>query len=474
MENVQSSVEDVNAVTKKISFTIPAMDIDKRWNDEIVKLTRTAKINGFRPGKAPRQMIEQLHGKAARIEVKERLVGDALRSKMQELDLNYVGSPSIKFSEKGILADGDLEFTAEIALYPKPEKVTSEKLSVALPKFDVKEEDVSNAVDYIRKTRATSRPIEGRDVAQAGDLVSISYVTTVNGKKITETPERPQAAVLSADTFAQHIFDGIVGLKVGETRSVPMIDPAKQKEKKEGEGLEANTTFYEITLEKIEEQLLPELDDAFVASLNEEGIKTALELKLKIRERLEKTAADERFEVAKPRLLKALGMANDFLVPQLMIDHEIYQLFVRHRLIDSQKLEFSRFNVTPFRERLNEIASRNVRAAVALEKIVEDDGIRATPEELDAWTEKFAQNVKMSVEETREMLSRSGSLENVMRQISHDKALQGLLEKAKVELVDKDTTETDEETKILHDTLNALFPRGEKEQGVVEEAASAS
>ncbi|MCB9030508.1 MAG: trigger factor, partial [Deltaproteobacteria bacterium] len=283
--NYESSVDNTDNLTTTLSVTIPNAEIEERFKKELSAVSKKIKIKGFRPGKAPIDMIKKMHGPQVRGDVVQKLISTSLGELIKEHKINYVGNPEldIKKNEEG----HDLEFKANFAIYPEPEIKDYKGIKVKGPKLEVADQDVDKVVRRIQSSNAEHKKIEDRKKPKAGEVAEYTVFGFIEGQDKNKPNDlKPVKACLGQDELPPELDQALSEMEVGETKTIEVPSVAQHTADDAG-------VKYEVTLEAIYEQILPELTDAFVKTVDAECA-TALELKIKIREMLEKEREQNR------------------------------------------------------------------------------------------------------------------------------------------------------------------------------------
>jgi trigger factor len=417
---IESSIENIDEVTRKIKVNIPLERVNQEIEIAIKEAGKTAHLKGFRPGKAPKDIIEKTHGPRVRLEVANKLISSSLSDIIKEHKLDVIGNPEIDMADYN--PGKPIEFTASVAIYPKPEIKGYQKLKVKIKKQEVQNADIEKALKNLQKSKATLKKIESRDIVQAGDVVD-AFVSIEKDGKEEARPEHLTTEI-GEGQINKDLEDAFVGMKVGELKKVPLTPPAEAKEEDK-----AASIFYIIDLKAISERILPELDDDFVKSLKFEP-QTLLELRMEIRKNLEASVEKNKESDLHAAILEDIISKNEFKVPQVMIDNEIYNLLQRSGQIKSENEEIK---IEDYRATFDEIARRRVRTAVAVDMIAEQEKIEVGEEEIKKNIQEMADSYKVSQEEMMKYLLQSKSMNGFLVEMRRSKAIESLVSKTEVE-----------------------------------------
>lgn len=424
-----AEVQDVDQVTKQVKISIPPETFSKEFDTVIVDLMKSSTVKGFRAGKAPRHLVERLHGERVKFEVANRLISRTLFDTVREKSIDMIGEPEIDVA--AIEPGKELNFTAQISIFPKPEINSYEKITVDVQKREVASADVDQTIERLRQTKAITKKIESRQVAEKNDVIDATLTVTLEGETEPSRPEPLQVQV-GAGMLPEDLDHGIVGMSVGETKVIDGKVPESHRQQE----LRGKPAKYSVTLNGLAEKILPEVDDVFVESLGRTA-KTVLELRVELSNELEaenKKAIANDVQVA---VLDKIVAANPFLVPQVLIDEEIRALLVRFGMVNPQQVDVAKIDVTRFREGLGEIAVKRVRGSIVVDRIAEKEKISATPEEFEKWCVDFAAQNSLPAEDVKKYFGTKERVGQQMAELAREKALEFLRERAKVNFVDK-------------------------------------
>ncbi|MCB0340568.1 MAG: hypothetical protein KDD53_13230, partial [Bdellovibrionales bacterium] len=158
----KSAIEEIDEITRVLKVTIPAEEVQKELQHALDHLTSTTSLKGFRPGKAPRQLVEKMHGRRVRQEVRDRLISSSLGNLIKEHEIDFIGQPKLDIDNKE--ADDTISYAANFILYPRPKIVGYDEISVSVSKLEVLDEDVSKTMERFRESRATFEDVKEREV----------------------------------------------------------------------------------------------------------------------------------------------------------------------------------------------------------------------------------------------------------------------------------------------------------------------
>ena len=423
---IESSIENVDETTRKIKVVIPLERVQQEINTALNEAVSKAHLKGFRPGKAPRDVVEKTHGPRVRLEVANRLISTSLNDIIKENKLDVVGNPEIDMAD--YKPDQAIEYTASVAIYPRPEIKNYEKLKITINKQAVKEDDVEAVIVNMLKSKSTLNKLADDQPVKGGNVVDALISIEKNGQE--ESRPEPLVIEVGEGKIPKDLEDAFLGMQVGEVKKVPV--PSNQQEGA-ADGKD-HQEYYVIKLEKISERILPELNDEFVSTLQIEP-KTLLELRMDIRKNLEKQAENNSQAELNAAILKEIAEANKFQVPQLMIDNEIYNLLTKSGQIKGDENDIK---IEHYRSTLGEIAEQRVRTAIVVDRIAEQEKIELNEEEIQKELGQMAENYKVSKEEMMNYLVKNNLINGFIIEMRRSKTIDALVAKTDVQYNDID------------------------------------
>jgi trigger factor len=444
--NYQSSIEEIDSVTKVLKVSIPSTRVDESFKEQVGSLSNKVKLKGFRAGKAPKNLVEKTHGPELRQEVVQRLISSSLNELIKEHQINYVGQPLLDIESDG-MEGKDLTFKANFAIYPSPEVKDYSAFSLTLPKAEVTDADVQSVIDRVRNSMAEYKPVTDRKEIKAGDVVQTTVQALVDGEGNGEGTSM-RLDVSSADT-PEEITAALKTMSVGDTKVVD-VKQITDSEKAQGKKIE-----YKLTAHEILEKILPEVTDEFAKRIDGE-VETVAALLTKIRDLLSKDREEQTKQRADGMILKELAQRHQFKIPDIMMDMEIYNMMARNGMIDPQKIPFERFNGQAFRERMGEPAAERVRASILVDKISEVEKIVPNEEETKKW---FAdKKEEMGDRAYNQFMADRDMVQSAWMDYSRRKVLDFLRGKATIKYVSK------EEFEKIEAAENAKSEKGSEEK----------
>lgn len=395
-----TAVETLGKLERRITISFPLTDVRTEVEKRLKVQARTAKAPGFRPGKVPLKMVAAQYGYQIESEVLNDKVGRAFNDAANENNLRVAGFPNIVPKEEA--AEGQLAFDATFEVYPEVTIGDLAAVEIETVQAEVSEAEIDKTIDILRKQRvhfhtkgeAGEHGDGGEPVAADGDRVTVDFVGSIDDVEFPGGKADGYAFVLGEGRMLPEFEAATLGLKVGESKTFPLSFP----EDYHGKDVAGKTASFTITLQKLEWAHLPEVDAEFAKSL---GVADGDLAKMRedIKVNLQREVAGRVKARNKEAVMDALVKVAELDVPKTLITQDSDRLAEMTR----QDMAQRGMNVkdVPFpAELFAEKAERRVRLGLILSQLVGDNNLQATPEQVKAQIEDFAQ----SYEDPREVL----------------------------------------------------------------------
>lgn len=363
------------ALYAEFAIQVPAEQVQAQIDLRLAEVGKKVKLDGFRPGKAPKALIEQRYGESVRAEALEKSVEDAVVKTLKEKNITPAVQPKVEVTKFD--NDNVLEFTVSIEKMPEIKDVDFKSISLEKLVTPVEETEIDEAITRIAANYKTSKAIEPARAAKMGDVVKLDFDGSVDGKKLPGMNAKNFELELGSNMFVDTFEEQLVGLKAGDQKTVNVHFPADYRHP----DLKDQDAVFEVTINEVCESVEAELNDELAKKV---GIQSLDELKSAIRTQLEREYDNVSRTRLKRGLLDALDKAQPFDVPQSMADSEYTQIWqyhiqdVKSREMDVAEAEADEESKAEFRT----IAQRRVRLGLLLSKIGEDNKITVSNQEL--------------------------------------------------------------------------------------------
>ena len=422
-------VEKMEKNMAKLTIEVAAEDLEKAMQNAYQKAKGRISIPGFRKGKAPRKMIEQMYGKGVFLEdAVNALIPEHYSKALAECELEIVSQPTIDITQaepgKAFI------FTAEVAT--KPEVTLGDYKGVEVPKTEitVTDEDVDAEIKKEQEKNSRTINVEDRG-AQLQDVVTIDFEGSVDGVPFDGGQATEYPLTLGSNTFIPGFEDQLVGAKVGDDVDVKVTFP-EEYQAKELAGKEA---IFKCAVKKIEAKELPELDDDFAKDVSE--FDTLAEYKEHVKtnlvERKENEAKRAKEDAAVDKAIENAQMD----IPEAMLMTQCRQMlddFSRRMqsqgLSMDQYFQFTGMTADKMMEDMKPQALKRIQTRLVLEKVAEAENIQPTEEEVNEEISKMAEAYKMEADKLKELLGER-ELEQMKKDMAVQKAVTVIADAAK-------------------------------------------
>lgn len=419
-------VEIVSGLERRVDLVVSAADVEKEVQAQLKRVARTAKVQGFRPGKAPLSIIERSHGAGIRYDVLNAEIGRTLDKVIQESELRVAGTPSVDPKTEGV-AEGELVFTATFEVYPEVELPDLSALEVKRASSDVGDAEVQKTIDVLRKQRAEYEAREDRE-AQDSDRVTLDFVGTIDGVAFEGGSAEAFPFVLGEGRMLPEFETAVRGMKAGEQKTFPLEFP----EDYGSDEVAGKTAEFAVTVTEVAEAVLPEVDSEFAKSLGqEEGDveKLLAEVKTNI-EREVKARTQQR---TKASVMDALAAACSFDIPKALVEADT-QTRVQNAREELKQRGVPDADTMPIpAEAFTAESERRVRLGLLVSELVKNADLQAKPEQVRQRIEEFAQNYEQPEQVVTYYLSDPQRRAEIEAIVLEDNVVEYVLSQAKVE-----------------------------------------
>lgn len=406
---LQIAVEEQEAWRRRINVTVPAGIVQTERNKIIQRVGSRLKLPGFRKGKLPANVVEQRFGPSVDQELVDKLVGEAYREALKVEGLEPISEGQVENIEYE--PRQELSFSITFDVQPVFDIARVGGFQVERPTIDVSDEDKERVLARIQEQHGVWKPVEDGGEPEAGDLVTLEITPLVGGEP--DGDPRPYEIVLGQGEALPQVEAAVRTLAVGDTGDFTVTFPDDfPDEERRGE-----TQHLRINLQARKVQELPDLTDEFASSLGD--FDSLDDLKARVREDLEKEAAERAEGAVRGQLLENLLEANPFEIPRSMTERYMDSL-----LGDTSKLDPE--EVAKTRETLRPEAEKAVKRILLIERLAELQGLRASEDEVDERVEEIAAQNNATAAQVYANLQKSGNLDGLEREITEKKVFEFL------------------------------------------------
>jgi trigger factor len=430
-----------SSTKREIEVEIPVADVNRQTESLIQKYQKVARIPGFRRGHVPASIIRQRFSEEIKTDMVEALIPRFFRQEAERLSLHPVSQPRVTDLH---LHDGEpLRFKASFEILPEIKLQGYKELRAEKPEIAVSEADVELALSDLRERHAAFNPVEDRALAD-GDFAQVSLVgnpkaaepaageakageaKTGDSKTGEGQPVKMDEVLveIAGPTTMPEFTEHLRGAVVGDERTFDVNYPEDTQDKR----LAGKTFTYTVKVQAIKTKSLPELNEEFVKHLGE--FQTVDDIRKAIREQMEAERKHQAAHDAKEKLVGELIERNDFEVPDSLIEQQIDIRLERGlRALAAQGLtaeQMKKMDLERLRVGQRDQAIHDVKAALLLERVAEEENVQVSDEELNQELEALARQSKQTSEAIRARLTRDGGLDRIRTRIRNEKTLEFL------------------------------------------------
>lgn len=348
---------------------VPAARVEEAVEARLRDLGRTVKLQGFRAGKVPAQVVKQRFGGQVHQEVVEELVKRSFAEAAVQQKLSPAGSPRIE--PVSSLAGQDLQYTAIFEVYPEIKLSGIDSLKIDRPVVEVTDKDVDTMLDHLRRQRPSWKAVSR--AAKDGDRVTMDFEGRLDGVPFEGGKAEDIPVVIGGGRMLPDLEQGLIGLTEGMEKQVTVNFPAEYQ----AANLAGKTTEFTVKAKKIEEPELPPLDDEFCKSFGIEG--GIEEFRKQITQNMRNEVEQGTRNAMRNQVLERLVAANKVELPKSLVDAQVNEMQVdwgrRSGVYDVSKI--------PPRETFEESARRRVSLGLLIGEVVRSQDLKADPQRLD-------------------------------------------------------------------------------------------
>jgi trigger factor len=424
---IQVSSTRESATRHVLEVQVDAARVARAFERAYRELSRQVRVRGFRPGKAPRSVLERLYGASIAEQIEQTLVGETLADAVEQAGLEPVAEPSVE-SETPSAGQG-FRYTARIEVKPEIELPDLAGLPARRPRVEVAEEDVERELEALRQRHAVllEEP-EGTRIAE-GHVASVDFVGRVDGETFEGGSGQGVDVEVGAGRFLPDFERQLVGAASGEDREVRVAFP----EDYGNEQLAGKEALFAVHVAAVRRREVPALDDEFAKDLGE--FETLDALRARIRSDLLEAREQSARAVLHRTLLESLLERSSFEVPAGMVERRLEsELRSAHdRLAGQVDHDTLHEQMGRWREEWRERSERQVRESLLLEAVARAEGLSASPEDVEARVSEMAERQGVSPARLRQAFGGEALERALEAQLVDEKALEFLAARAKVE-----------------------------------------
>jgi len=420
-------VEEISPIKKKVHVEVPEDHVAKEIDSFYDELKKKAKIKGFRPGKAPRSILERYFKDYTTGEVLQRLIQETFPKALSEVSCSPVAPPA--FDPQELESGKPFRYAAIVEVKPEIKIEDYAGLNLEGKKEDVGDEELEERLKSLQNLHAQLKTISEPREIRTGDYVILDYDAKMDGKPLDEGKGIDVPVEVGSGRFIPTLEEKLIGLKPEDERDVDVSFPADYAYKKWA----GKTVSFHVKVKEIKEKILPALDEEFAKDLG--GFDSLEALKVKLREDMQKAkemALDRHF---KDQIVDQLLQKNSFEIPPSLVEDQNQALVSEAKLrLASQGMNLKDMDISEdkLREDYRAVAERQVKTYLILEKIAGQEGISVSDEEVQDRLKEISERSHQKLEAVKRYYEKNGLIPEIQAGLLSDKTLNLLLEKSHI------------------------------------------
>lgn len=424
---MQVSVESTKGLERVLTITVAAEAFDKVFDDRLRHLSKTQRVDGFRPGKVPVSVIAKRFGPAIEQEVGGEIMQRNFYEAVVAEKLNPAGAPAVAplARKKG----EDFVFTATFEIYPEVALKGLDKLAVETVTAEIEDKDLDNMLVTLQKQHAEWKEVKRK--SKKDDQVTVDFTGSIDGEVFEGGKAEGFQIVLGSDRMIPGFEKGIIGHKTGEEFDIEVTFP----EDYHAEQLKGKTATFAINLTKVEDQILPEMTEEFVKKF---GVETGdLEtLKADVKKNMQRELDQVLKNTAKDSVLTALVESNEIEVPKALVDGEVNVLRKQAMERYGQQMDPKNLPELPA-ELFTEQAEKRVKVGLLLGEVIKTNELAVDPAKVTDLIETAASSYENPAEVVEYYKNNKELMQNMENVALEEQAVDFVIAQAKVKAVKK-------------------------------------
>ena len=360
---MQVSLSTRGALERRLEVAVPADEVNQEFEQRLKKVARSARLKGFRPGKAPMPVVRKQFGEQVHAEVVDHLIRSSLAQALREQNLTLAGGPRIE--PIAVSPGAELKYAAVFEIMPEIKVKSPEGTAISRPSAEVIDSDIDAMIESMRKQRPVFTVVE-RPAAE-NDRVTVDFTGLMDGKPFEGGDGRDVTLLLGRPENRPELDAALNGASAGDTRSVTVNFPAETS----NAALAGKAAELTVTVKRVEAQSLPEVDEAFCQAFGVEdgGLET---LRAEVRKSMERELADLVRGRLRNQVLDALYAQNPIELPRTLLEEQVQQM----QIDAARNMGVREISQMPPREPFEAPARKRAALGLILGQIIQSEGLQ--------------------------------------------------------------------------------------------------
>jgi trigger factor len=416
---MQVSLTATSGLERRLEVAVPATEISTEVEQRLKNISRTARLKGFRPGKAPITVVRKQFGEQVHAEVVQDLMRSSFAQALSQEKLTPAGGPRIEPIAMG--PGSELKYAAIFEVLPEIKIKPFDSMPVERPSATVSADDINAMIESMRRQRPVFTAVERP--AQDTDRVTIDFDGSIDGQPFEGGEGRDVPVVVGSRQSLAELEEGLKGATAGEKRTISLSFPADSPNK----SIAGKTAQLEVTVKRVEQQTLPEVDEEFCRAYGvEEGGIDAL--RTEVRKSMERELGDVIRNRVRGQVMDALYRENTFEVPRALIDEQVQRLQVDA----ARRIGAKDASQVPAREVFEDQARRRAALGLLMGQIVQTEGVKVDRERVQARLNDLVAQYPNPDEARRAYVQNADAMRQVESVVLEDQVVDWIVDHARV------------------------------------------
>jgi trigger factor len=422
---MQVSLSATGGLERRMEVAVPASEVAAEIDQRLKQISRTARLKGFRPGKAPFAVIRKQYGEQVRAEVVSDLMRSSYAQAINQEKLQPAAGPRIE--ALAMPPENDLKYAAIFEVLPEIKVKSPYDVAIERPGAEITEQDLDAMIESMRRQRPNFTAVER--AAQETDRVTLDFEGKIDGQPFEGGEGRDVPLIVGAGQTMAELDAGVRGAKAGDRKTISVAFPAEHPNK----NLAGRAAELDVTVKSVEEQTLPAVDEEFCRAygVEEGGIEA---LRAEVRKSMDRELAGVVRNRLRTQVMDALYRDNLIEVPRTLIDENVQQLQVDM----GRRMGAKDVSQLPPREQFEESARRRVALGLLLGQIVQNEGLKVDRERVLARLNDLIVTYPNPEEARRAYLQNPDAMKQIESSVLEDQVVDWVLERARI--TDKPTS----------------------------------
>jgi len=422
---MQVSVQRISPVVMELQIEVPADKVKAEVDKAYLTLGKTAHVKGFRPGKAPRDVLTKLFAPKVHSDVMNTLVNATLPQILSEKNLTPVSQPAVE-TEKGVDPKQPFAYKARFEVQPDIAEVKFEGFELKRPPVKVEDKQVDEQIDMLRQRHAALKAPEPARPSQKGDVVTIDFTLSMDGKEVKDGGGQGVQLEVGGGQALPEIDAAILGKNAGDKVTAEHTFPAEHPR----EDFRGKKGVFSITISDLKERVLPALDDELAKDI---GFETLIALRADVHTKLEKAAKDRSETILAEQIVAKLNEQNPCDVPPSLVDQQA-RTMLQEVAMSAQRMgqRITKEAAEQLTKAIQADAERKVRAGLLMAAIAKKHEFKVTDDDMEKGLAELAAETGKNVAKMRVEYREKGKRDILVGMILEDKILDFIESKSKI------------------------------------------